>query len=292
MNAHQTYGRRATDLLELEGRACRPMLIPVPGGIRDGSVGIDRHVPRPDVLARRVAELERANLELAAFASDVAHDLRAPLQAVAGFAELLGRREGARLDETSQDFIGHILAAAAAMREMVEAVLEHRRSSCGPVTPTWVDSKDLVAAVLGRFRTELDAAGAVVEIGDLPSIYADRVQLGRVFQNLLSNALRATHPERDLRITITARRLGAAWEFAVSDNGIGVLTEDGNRIFDLFQRGPGGALSRTGNGMGLAICRAVVERHGGRIGVEKAGGGGARFSFTLPDRGFGHPCRP
>jgi len=290
LNAHQTYGRRATDLLELEGRTFRPMLIPVPGG-RDGFDGIGRHVPRVDVLARRVAELERTNLELAAFASDVAHDLRAPLQAVAGFAELLARREGARLDETSQDFVGHILSAAAAMRDMVEAVLEHRRSSCGPVTATWVDSKDLVTAVLGRFRAELDGAGAVVEIGDLPRIYADRVQLGRVFQNLLSNAIRATHPERDLRITITARRLGAAWEFAVTDNGVGVLAEDGNRIFELFQRGSGAAHTGSGTGMGLSICRAVVERHGGRIAVERAANGGARFSFTVPDQGLGQPCR-
>lgn len=284
MLTHQAFGRRATDLLELEGRACRPMLIPTPSGAMGGGDLFGRHSSRMAELERRVVELERDNRELAAFAADVAHDLRAPLQAVAGFAELLARREGARLDETSQGFVSHILTAAGAMRELVEAVMVHRQSSFGVLTPTWVSGSDLLAAVLQRLYGELDAAGAVVDVGALPTLFVDRVQFGRVFQNLICNAIRAAHPDRRPKIVITARRLNAAWELAVADNGVGVRPEDCDRIFELFQRGTGEGQHGPGHGMGLAICRTIIERHGGRIGVERTPGGGARFGFTIPDR--------
>jgi len=284
VNGQPHFGRRATDLLDLESRAWRPMLPPTPTGVLGGGDVLGRHLSRIDELGRRVADLERDNRELAAFAADVAHDLRAPLQAVAGFAELLARREGARLDETSQRFVGQILTACGAMRELVEAVLEHRRSSYGALAPTWVSANDLVTAVLRRLQWDLDDA---VEIGDLPTVFADRVQLGRVFQNLIGNAAGAVDPDRPLRIAVTARRLASAWEFAVTDNGVGVEAEDRSRIFELFQRGSGERAGPSGCGMGLAICRTIVERHGGRIGVEKAAGGGARFTFTIPDRNLG-----
>lgn len=263
----QRYGRRATDLIELEGRAWSPILAPMPDLAE---------------LQGRVAGLERDNRELAAFAADVAHDLRAPLQAVAGFAELLARREGAHLDETSQRFVSHILSAAGAMQELVEAVMQHRQSTFGPLTPAWVAVNDLLTVVLRRLQADLDSAGAVVDVAELPTVFVDRVQLGRVFQNLISNALQAADPDRKPRISVSARRVGLGWEFAVSDNGVGVQPEDCQRIFELFQRG-GERERGSGHGMGLAICRTIVERHGGHIGVEKAPQGGARFSFTMPD---------
>ena len=275
-------------MLELGGRAWRPMSAPSPTGAMGGVSDVfGRHLARADQLERRVAELERDNRELAAFAADVAHDLRAPLQAVAGFAELLVRREGARLDETSQGFVAQILNAAGAMRELVEAVLEHRQSTFGALAPTWVLGNDLVVSVLRRLQRELDEVGAVVDVGDLPTVFVDRVQLGRVFQNLLSNAIGASHPDRPLKVSVAARRLPTSWEFAVTDNGVGVRPEDRNRIFELFERGPSDDQRTPGHGMGLAICRTIVERHGGRIGVEKAAGGGARFGFTIPDRNQG-----
>jgi signal transduction histidine kinase len=244
---------------------------------------VGRHLSRIDELQARVAELERANRELAAFAADAAHDLRTPLQAVTGFAELLARREGPRLDETSQGFVAHILNAAGAMRELVEAVLEHRQSSAGPLTVAPIDCNDLLTGVLHRFHAELDETGAQVRVDELPRISGDRVQLGRVFQNLIANALRATPPDRRPSIAVTARRLPAAWELSVTDDGVGVPAEDRHRIFELFQRSSAGNGTGPGHGMGLGICRTIVERHGGRIGVEKAPGGGSRFSFTVPD---------
>jgi len=285
LNEKLTYGRRATDVLELEGRAWRPMppALTVVMGDRDV---LGRHLARLDQLQQRVSELERDNRELAAFAADVAHDLRTPLQAVAGFAELLAHRAGGNLDETAQAFLAQILTAAAGMRELIEAVLDHRQSAFGSLAPTWVCGNDLVEAVLRRLQGDLDQADAVVEVGEIPTVFADRVQLGRVFQNLISNALRAAHPDRPPRIEVTGRRLPEAWELAVTDNGIGVQPDDRSRIFELFQRGPSDGQS-PGHGMGLAICRTIVERHGGRIAVEKAPGGGARFSFTIPDHNPG-----
>lgn len=247
--------------------------------------GVTQHLSRTEGLSRRCAELERraaqleqANRDLAAFAADAAHDLRAPIQVISGFAELLARREGARLDEASQGFLAHVLTAASGMREVVEAVLEHRQSTSAALAVAPVDCHDLVIAILKQLQSELDEADAHVEVHELPTVPADRVQLGRVFQNLLSNALKATPPGRRPRIVVSARRLPRAWELSVTDNGIGVSPDDRRRIFELFQRG-----HRGGTGLGLAICRAVVERHGGRIGVERARDGGSRFFFSLPD---------
>jgi signal transduction histidine kinase len=290
LSEYQTYGRRATDILELGGRAWRPMPAPRLTGVMGDSDVFGRHLARADQLERRVAELERDNRELAAFAADVAHDLRAPLQAVAGFTELLARREGAKLDETSQSFLAHVLTATGAMRELLEAVLDHRRSTFGALAPSWVYGNALVTAVLRRLQGGLDEAGAVVDVGELPTVFGDRVQLGRVFQNLLSNALAHAHPDRRPEISVDARRLPAGWEFAVTDNGVGVRPEDRNRIFELFQRGNVDGQRRPGHGMGLTICRTIVERHGGRIAVERAPSGGARFSFTIPDHNPGRPA--
>src|SRR5207248_2842215 len=138
MHGNQLFGRRATDLLDFEGRAWTPMPLR-PNGVMSGA-DVRSHLTTIEELRQRVGELERHNRELAVFASDVAHDLRAPLQAVSGFAELLVRHESARLDETSQGFVAHILNAAGAMQELVEVILEHRQSSCGALASAWVDA--------------------------------------------------------------------------------------------------------------------------------------------------------
>lgn len=256
------------------------------GGVAEIQVmtrDVSRHLGRIEEARRRADRLEQANRELGAFAADVAHDMRSPLQAISGFAELLARREGARLDETSQSFVAHILAATAGVQDLVRAVLEHRQSASGALERGPVDCKTLVRAVMMQLQRELDETGAEVEVGDLPVVTADRVQLGRVFQNLISNAVRATRPDRRPRLTISARRQSGHWELSVADDGVGVPEQDRQRIFELFQRGDPGARGRPGNGLGLAICRTVVERHGGRIGVERVADGGSRFFFTLPD---------
>jgi PAS domain S-box-containing protein len=247
---------------------------------------VTRHREHADELARRCealerenSELEGANRDLLMLAADAAHDLRAPVQVITGFAELLAGREGARLDETSQEFLAHILAAAGSMRDLVEAVLDHSRAAKAPLELGSVDCGELLIDVLSRLQTEIDDRGAKVEIHWLPSVWGDRIQLGRVFQNLLSNAVAAVRPDCRPELVLSARRLPWQWQLMVTDNGVGIPAEDRTRIFEAFQRGEG---SRGGTGLGLAICKTIVERHGGRIWVEAVPGGGSRFAFTLP----------
>jgi signal transduction histidine kinase len=254
------------------------------GGVLGGEAEVlSRHLTRFDDLERRLAEAEESNRLLGAYTGEIAHDLRSPLQAVVGFTELVLRREGAELDEKSQSFLAHVLSAANSMRELLETVLEHRRSSSAPLEVTRFDGNDVVQAIILRMGQGVEDGGARIVVDELPLVRADRVQFGRVIQNLVGNALRATRPGEAPLITIAARRRPGAWEFSVTDNGIGVPAVDRERIFDLFERGAATGNDSAGKGMGLAICRTIVERHGGRIGVEKAPGGGSRFSFTLPD---------
>jgi PAS domain S-box-containing protein len=256
---------------------------------------VTRHRWHADELSRRCSELEsqasrleQANRDLLVLAADAAHDLRAPVQVITGFAQLLAAREGARLDEVSQEFLAHILAAAGGMRDLVDAVLEHSRASFGPLDLVSIECHTLVSDVLARLDAEIGERKAEVDIHALPAVWGDRVQLGRVFQNLISNAISAVPPARRPKVTVSAHRLPWQWQLSVADNGVGVRLEDRTRIFEPFQRGEAG--SGRGSGLGLAICKAIVERHGGRIWVEEAEDGGSRFVFTLtaaPDRAPG-----
>lgn len=231
-------------------------------------------------LERQMSHLEQANRDLLVLAADAAHDLRAPVQVITGFGELLAAREGARLDVVSQEFLAHILAAAGNMADLVEAVLEHSRATSAALDPVPVDCNSLVADVVMRLRPELDDRSATVEVDELPVVHADRVQLGRVFQNLLANALKAVPSDRQPHISVGARRVPWQWQLTVTDNGVGVAAEDRIRIFEPFQRGQHGGTG--GTGLGLAICKAVAERHGGRIWVEAGPDGGSRFVLSLP----------
>lgn len=250
--------------------------------------------PGRAALEQKVARLEAENQRLVNAAADVAHDLRSPLQALSGFAELLANREGGRLDETSQSFLAHVLSVTHGMREMVEAVLDHRRSSSDALVVSQFDSAEVVAAVVLRLGQDLADAGAEIVVDALPSVCGDRVQLGRVFQNLVANAIRET-PAGRKPLRIAARRQAGAWEFSVTDDGVGVPDADRERIFELFQQGAAGTAGRAGGGMGLTICRAIIEHHGGQIGVAPVPGGGSCFSFTLPDTlpsVLAEPARP
>jgi len=233
-------------------------------------------------LERRVDALVRHNVALGRFAADAAHDLRAPLQAITGFAQLLARREGAALDETSQRFLTLIMAAAGDMANLINAALEHGQATWAESPPSFVDSGAILERTLVHLQAEIGRQGATIQVGHLPTVYAEPSQLGRVFQNLISNACKSAPPGRTPHIFVSADRLAGAWQLSVTDDGAGVPTEDRERIFELFKRGHG-AESDGGAGIGLAICRTIVLAHGGRIWVEDVPGGGSRFSFVLPD---------
>jgi signal transduction histidine kinase len=232
-------------------------------------------------LEQRIDRLTEENGALARFAADAAHDLRAPLQAISGFSELLSRREGARLDETSQHFLAMIMTATADMAKLLDAALEHGQATWAEAASVPVDCTAVVRRALLHLDAEIRSTGAKVEVFELPTVLAEPAQLGRVFQNLISNACKSARVDRTACVTVSADRVGDAWQMSVADDGAGVHPEDRGRIFDLLKRGrhegDGGA------GIGLAICRTIVERHGGRIWVDDVPGGGSRFSFIIPD---------
>jgi PAS domain S-box-containing protein len=251
---------------------------------------ITDHVERASGLARQCRELQDLiddircwNEDLRRFAADAAHDLRAPLSAIAGFAQLLAGHQGGRLDELSQHFVAMILGAAGDMGRLLEAALEHGQQATAAPDKVLVDCTEVVKRALIRLQAEIDATGARVRLEPLPVVHADPVQLGRVFQNLISNACKAARPETTAHVVVGARRVALGWHLSVTDDGTGVSPHDRDRIFQLFHRG-GDAARAGGTGIGLSICRTIVERHGGRIWVEDSPGGGSRFAFFLPDR--------
>ncbi|HET9770608.1 MAG TPA: ATP-binding protein [Acidimicrobiia bacterium] len=244
-----------------------------------------------DRLERRFDNLALRDQALTRFAAEAAHDLRAPLQAITGFAQLLARREGAALDETSQRFLAMIMGAAGDMSKLIDAALAHGQATAADAAFTSVDCATLLDRTILHIDTEIVRTGATIEIGDLPTVHAEPNQLSRVFQNLISNACKAALPARTTHVVVSAARLNGAWQFSVSDDGAGVAAEDRERIFELFKRGRD-AERDGGVGIGLAICRTIVERHGGRIWVEDAPAGGSRFSFFLRDFDGGSPGAP
>jgi signal transduction histidine kinase len=232
--------------------------------------------------------LSRNNQTLTRFAADAAHDLRAPLQAITGFAQLLARREGANLDDTSQRFLALIMGAANDMANLINSALEHGQATGAEAQLAPVDCTTIVEDALRQLETEIACTGATIRVGDLPTVHAEPNQLSRVFQNLIANACKAAPAGRAAHVVVSADRLEDAWQLSVADDGAGVLPEDHERIFELFKRGRN-ADADGGAGIGLAICRTIVERHGGHIWVEDIQSGGSRFSFLIPDPDDGQP---
>ncbi|MGQ0699555.1 MAG: sensor histidine kinase [Panacagrimonas sp.] len=223
----------------------------------------------------------RTNAELEQFAYVASHDLKAPLRTIAGFAQLLLRRYAAKLDADGQEFLGFIETGVRRMQKLIDDLLEYARASRVPLSRAWVDSRALIEGALSDLRGRIDQAGAEVVLDDLPMVWADRIQLGQVFQNLIDNAVKFHAPNTQPRVTIGCVASEQGWEFQVADNGIGIPAEYAEKVFMLFQRLHADDQFE-GTGLGLPICKKIVERHGGAIRVEPGpGGSGTRFIFTL-----------
>jgi PAS domain S-box-containing protein len=227
------------------------------------------------------AALERSNAELTRFAHAAAHDLSEPLRTMRGLAELLSNRYATLLDDTGREMLANILAAGARGEALVEAVLSYARiGGDEPMSSAAVDTGALVADVVRSLAQAISDSGASVEVGRLPTLRGDADMLGRLFQNLLGNALRFRGEELP-RVVIAAAPEGGGWRFSVADNGIGIAPQDRERIFDLFTRlRPD---EQSGTGMGLALGRRIVQRHGGEIRAEANTPVGTVFTFTLPE---------
>jgi PAS domain S-box-containing protein len=232
-------------------------------------------------LEQRAGELERSNAELEQFAYVASHDLSEPLRMVSSYLQLLRRRYHGKLDADADQFIDFAVDGAGRMRDLIDDLLTYSRAGRGdgPLEP--VDSAAVVEHVVEAMRTVDDAREARFTIGELPTVLGDPHQLGQLFQNLLGNAVKFVPDDRMPEIEVTAEREGDRWRFEVSDNGIGMEPTHAERIFRMFQR----LHTRDeypGTGIGLAIAKKVVERHGGTIWAEPRPEGGTRFRFTLP----------
>ena len=201
---------------------------------------------------------------------------------VASYTQLLARRYGDKLDDDAREFIGFAVDGVTRMQALINDLLAFSRVGTRSGGPERTDTAALVDRILLNLGPAVDEAGATVTRGELPEVHADTGQLGQVFQNLIANALKFRRPEEAPRVHVSAQRGTAEWIFSVADNGIGISREFTERIFVLFQRLHSRA-EYPGTGIGLAICKKVVERHGGRIWVESEPGAGTTFLFSIPD---------
>jgi PAS domain S-box-containing protein len=232
-------------------------------------------------LEQRTGELERSNRELERFAYDASHDLGEPLRVMAAIAERLARRFGGSLDLEGRRLLGSLVDGTVRMQMLVADLLEYSRVSREPHVRLWVDCRAVFSETLELLAESIEERGATVTASSLPTVEAHPAQMRQLLQNLISNALKFGGDE-PLRVRVDARRVGYAWAFRIEDNGIGIDPADAERVFELFERiNPTDAYA--GTGVGLSICKRIVERHGGRIWVEQADGGGSRFCFTIPD---------
>jgi PAS domain S-box-containing protein len=232
----------------------------------------------------RTAELEDANRDLESYSYSVSHDLRQPLNAIAGFAELLHMQAAGVADAAIQESIAEIEANAARMEGMIESLMDLARAGRGAIRRREVDLRELVDGVL-RDLSSGGAHGAEIIVGELPLASGDPVLLQQVWTNLIGNALKYSRGVPAPRVEISARRRGDTVECEVRDNGVGFDMKHAERLFGAFQRLPG-AEGFTGSGVGLAIVERIVRRHGGSVSAESTPGQGAVFRFTLPDKGL------
>jgi PAS domain S-box-containing protein len=235
-------------------------------------------------LQRRQAEaLERSNDQLQQFAYVASHDLQEPLRMVSSYLQLLERRYNDRLDDDAREFIGFAVDGAKRMQALINDLLVYSRIGQREEVHGRVDLNDIVARELKSLEVAIREADAVVEVARLPVVTAEGGQMGQLFLNLIGNALKFRRPGVRPTIGITAERGADSWTITVSDNGIGMDPQYRERIFQIFQR----LHTRSeypGTGIGLAICKRIVDGHGGTIAVETAQGAGSKFKITLPDR--------
>jgi PAS domain S-box-containing protein len=227
-------------------------------------------------------ELGRSNRDLEQFSYAVSHDLQEPLRMVSSYLALLERRYAPKLDEDAHEFIGYAVDGAQRMSRMITDLLEYSRVHRKGREFGMVALDTVLGDALANLTTAIENAGAEVIAEPLPTIIGDASQLMRVFQNLIGNALKYRRPDVAPRITVCAAQDGPEWVISVTDNGIGIDPAMTGRLFQVFQRlHPRGVFE--GTGVGLALCRRILERHHGRVWVESEGDGkGSVFRFTLP----------
>ncbi|MBI2201214.1 MAG: hypothetical protein HYU43_04660, partial [Armatimonadetes bacterium] len=281
-------GYNATVLLDLYGRP-----IGVVGNVRN----ITERKQAEEVLRRQTEELQRSNAELEQFAYVASHDLREPLRKIQAFSDRLQLTMGSKIDERERDYLERMRGAAERMQTLINDLLAFSRITTRAQPFVQVDLNQVMREVLSDLEVSVEQTGGRVEVGNLPTIEAEPTQMRQVLQNLLSNGLKFHRPEEPPLVRIYSSLLPAPslnldgrgalgnefYQILVQDNGIGFEEQYLDRIFTLFQR-LHGREDYEGTGMGLALCRKIVERHAGHITAKSKPGKGSTFIVTLPSR--------
>lgn len=243
-------------------------------------------------LLRRTEELARSNQDLEQFAYVASHDLQEPLRAVAGPLQLLQRRYQGQLDARADEFIGHAVDGATRMQTLIDDLLAYSRVGRSGAAHQLTECGRALDQALKSLSVGLLEAGATINRGELPTVIANPTQVALLFQNLVGNALKFRRRDVPAQIDVKAERDGKDWVISVRDNGIGIDPQYFARIFLIFQRLHTRA-EYPGTGIGLALCKRIVEQHGGRIWIESVPGSGTAFFFTLnAGTGDALPARP
>lgn len=231
-------------------------------------------------LEKAKQDLKDSKAELVQFAYVASHDLQEPLRMVSSYLQLLTRRAGDKLDKDANEFIDFAVDGATRMQGMIQALLTYSRVNTKgkPFEPT--DCEAVFSKALANLQTPIQNSGAEVTHDPLPTIVADEAQMAQLIQNLIDNGVKF-HNEEQPKVHVSAKEQGDDWLFAVRDNGIGIDPEFHERIFEVFAR-LHGKQDYKGTGIGLSVCKKIVERHSGSIWVESEPGKGATFYFTIP----------
>jgi PAS domain S-box-containing protein len=259
----------------------------IPGQSQPLFTGIIHDITERKLAERLVNEhaaaLQRSNKDLEQFAYVASHDLQEPLRMIASFAGLLERRYKGKLDAEADEFIAYIVDGAQRMKLLIEDLLAYSRVSTKARAPEPIAAGPVAARAVADLRAAIDASSASVTVDPLPMVLADPTQIHQVFLNLIGNGLKF-HSGQPPRVRVGAQRAPDQpgwWTFFVQDNGIGIDARHAERIFQIFERLHGHG-DYPGTGIGLALCKKIIERHGGRIWVESTPGRGSSFRFTLP----------
>jgi light-regulated signal transduction histidine kinase (bacteriophytochrome) len=260
---------RSAEAIDLEGERC---IISVTHDITERKQAEEK-------LRIFADELEKKNKELEQFAYIVSHDLQAPLITIGGYLRLLERRYKEKLDSKAEEFIANSIEGTVQMQSLIRNLLDYARVDTRSMDFEQIDATVILNQALANLNALLDESDAVVNYDTLPEVTADPVLLSQVFQNLIGNAIKFRGKEPPC-INLSAKKEDRKWLFSVSDNGIGIPHEQTDRIFEVFQRSHD-KNKYHGTGIGLAICKKIIEHHGGRIWVESEPGKGSTFFFTI-----------
>ena len=252
--------------------------------VRKLNADLERRVAeRTAELAERAKDLERSNMELQQFAYVASHDLQEPLRTIASFTQVLAKRYGDKLDDKAREFIAFAVDGSKRMQTLINDLLSFSRVGTQGRRLVSVSTDAVLDAVLKNLKRGIEESRAIITRDPLPIVLADELQLSQILQNLIGNAIKFRRNQA-ATVHIGAERTASGWNISVRDNGIGVAPEHSERIFVIFQR----LHTKTqypGTGIGLAICKKIAERDGGRIWLEPTPGGGSTFTFSIADGG-------